>query len=67
MSMIMISDENHGMTFFGGKNGIDFICFDNKGHILCSGPKDAMIKYAKEHNVACAILIPVVFSNTLKG
>jgi hypothetical protein len=55
-------DTNNGLTFFGGKGGFDYICFDNLGHIVCSGPKEKMLEYANKTNLAVAILIPVKFT-----
>ena len=57
-------ENNNGLTFFGGKNGYDYICFDNHGKIMCSGGKlDDLIKTAEKHNWAVAVLVPVKFSN----
>lgn len=58
--------ENNNLTYWGGKNGYDYICFNNVGKIECSGKRDSMIEHAKKHNLACAILIPVVFSDGTK-
>jgi hypothetical protein len=51
------------MTFFGGKNGFDYICFDENG-ILGSGKRKDMIKYATRMNCAVAKLYPVKYADS---
>ena len=48
-------------TFFGGKDGFDYICFSKKG-IECSGKLKDMLKYHRKFNWAVAKLYPVRFS-----
>jgi uncharacterized protein (DUF488 family) len=58
--------KNEGLTFFGGKQGFDYVCFSKYGKIECSGKLEDMIKYAEKFNYAVAMLIPVKFSNHSK-
>lgn len=44
------------------KNKVVDIVFLKDGTICCSGTKNKMLKYAREHNLACAYLIPIKFS-----
>jgi len=48
--------------FYGGNNGYDIICFNNKGHIVASGKKTEMLRYGRKNNFAVAKLIPIRFS-----
>lgn len=57
----LLIEKNHGETFFGGKNGYDYICFNQQGKIECSGPLESMLKTGYKHNWAVAMLIPVRF------
>lgn len=42
------------MSFYGGKNGIDYVCFDNRMMVVASGRKESMLHYAELHNYAVA-------------
>jgi hypothetical protein len=50
------------MTFFGGKNGFDYICFDDDGMIHASGKRKDMLKLSERCNYAVAKLYPVRYS-----
>jgi len=54
-------------TFYGGKNGFDYICFNNEGKIECSGKLHKMLEYARKNNWAVAKLIPIRFSKPKKS
>lgn len=58
-------ENKTGHTFYGG-NGSDIVCLDQRGMIVCSGPKDGMLAHAEKHNLACARLIPIRF-HALEG
>ena len=53
-------------TFFGGKNGVDYICFGDKGCIEASGKKSDMLKLAKRLNYAVAKIEAVRFQQPEK-
>lgn len=64
---ITVETSEESSTFFGGKQGFDYICFDNNGKIQCSGPLESMLKYAEKNNWAVAALIAIRFSNGRTG
>jgi hypothetical protein len=41
-------------TFYGGKNGHDFVCFDGNMNIAASGSKKNMLELARKNNYAVA-------------
>ena len=57
-------DFNEGQTYFGGKDGYDYVCFDRDGKIVCSGRREEMLHYGDRDNLAVAILIPVRFATS---
>lgn len=40
------------MSFYGGRNGIDYVCFDNRMMVVASGTLDSMIALAEKNNYA---------------
>lgn len=48
-------------TFFGGKNGYDVICFNNRKEIVSSGSKREMLKLARKNNYAVAKIVSLRF------
>lgn len=41
-------------SFYGGKNGIDYVCFDSTMKVIASGKLENMMKLAEQHNYAVA-------------
>ena len=42
------------MSFYGGKNNKDIVCFDDTMKVVASGKKDAMLELAERFNYAVA-------------
>ena len=63
IKLCRVNGYGGNMTFFGGKNGFDYICFDNDG-IQSSGKRKDMIELANRMNYAVAKLYPVKYAKS---
>lgn len=55
---------NDYQTYFGGRAGFDYCCF-KEGRIICSGPKEDMLRVASiNEGYYVAIVVPVSFTHS---
>jgi hypothetical protein len=40
------------MSFYGGSNGVDYVCFDDQMKVVASGKLDSMLALAEKNNYA---------------
>lgn len=52
------------MTFYGGKKGYDYICFDGNGQIRASGKRNKMLAIARKMNWAVGKLYPIRYAKS---